>query len=85
MEANKIDIKHQCLLYSIIPPPFKPLSWWQFNNSKYFLLLGHWYCEQRREWRMEFLELGEKRSIIRPEAKFQHQIDDGLMIEFSKP
>lgn len=84
MEASKIDNKHLCYLWTPIPPPFKRLTWWKFNDSKYYLLLGYWYCEERSEWRIEFLELGEIKSIIRPESKFQQQIDDGLMIEYFK-
>ena len=82
MEASKIDEKYVCHLYSRIAPPFRCQSWWQFNKSKYYLLLGYWYCEQRSDWRMEFLELGKSKSIIRPESKFQQQIDDGLMVEY---
>ena len=84
MQANKVSEKEICHLFSRIVPPFKRLSWWKFNDAKYFLLLGYWYCEQRSEWRMEFLELGEKQSIIRPESKFQNQIDEGLMVEYLK-
>jgi hypothetical protein len=76
MEANEVVCQ--------IAPPYKRLSWWKFNDSKHFLLLGYWYSNQRNEWRMEFLELGIVKSIIRSESKFQQQIDDGLMVEYIK-
>jgi hypothetical protein len=73
------------ILICPIPPPYNRLTWWKFNDTKFYLLLGYWYCESRAEWRLEFLELGKKDTIIRSEAKFKQQIDDGLMVEYNQP
>ena len=71
MQANKVSEKEICHLFSRIVPPFKRLSWWKFNDAKYFLLLGYWYCEQRSEWRMEFLELGENNPSFAQSLSFR--------------
>ena len=65
-----------------IPPKFKRLSWWKNRtDTRYFILLGYWYCDDTGAWRIEQLEYGKTKSIIHAESDFQKIVDDRLMIE----